>query len=203
MKTRSYLLFVALSTLAAACKPIIHGGGTGGSGATGGSASTGFGGSTCDGYMGGAGGTGGGGYDPCSGLSCGDPCSPCPPGADCAVLVPADLYCDANGQCSEGVPVCGPPQCSTDSDCVVDALCVMCPDGSTSCETASCVNGQCVVSDTGCPPPPPPPPPACTSDADCAVPQVCEVCPDGTTVCASSACVDGVCQTITPACPGN
>jgi hypothetical protein len=204
MKTRSYLLFVALSSLMAACNPIIRGGGTGGAGAEGGSGGMGGMGGSCDGAGGfGAGGdtgTGGGTYDPCAGLSCGDGCSLCGPDDTC---LPAETFCNANGQCQAGPPVCGPVECSSNSDCIYNGPCDLCPDGSTACPTAACVDGQCAMSDPGCAPPPPPPAP-CSTNADClttAQPEVCQVCSDGSDACAENVCVAGQCQTVFPPCP--
>ena len=155
----------------------------------------------CDPGPGGFGGTGGGTYDSCAGLSCGDACSACPPGEYC--LVP-EGFCDANGQCSAGPPVCDPVQCNTDADCAVPQNCALCPDGTSSCPTAACVDNQCVVTEPACAPPPPPP--ACNTDADCltpAQPETCELCSDGSSVCATNECVAGQCQAVFPPCPQN
>src|ERR1700690_1702141 len=184
MKARSFLLFVAISSLFAACNPVIHGGGTGAEGGAGGGTGAGgmAGGNCGTGGFGAGSGTGGGTYDPCAGLSCGDACSLCPPGEDC---FSPEAFCNANGQCQAGPPVCDPVVCSIDSDCIYNGPCALCPDGTSSCPTASCVNGQCVMSEPACAPPPPPP--ACSTDADCltpAQPEVCELCSDGSSVCA-------------------
>ncbi len=81
--------------------------------------------------------------------------------------------------------------------CAVPAICKQCADGSSSCATATIVNGMCVISFPPCPSPPP----ACTMDSECVAPQLCVSCPNGAPACAKAACVNGTCEVIQPSCP--
>jgi hypothetical protein len=201
MKTRSYLASIALSALfAAACNPVVSGGGSGGQGGSGATAST-----TGSGAMGGGcDGTGGSAPDPCAGLSCGDPCdpTPCDPSqGPCPDVFEPESFCDANGQCTPGQPVCQPPpppSCTSGAECDFnDTACQPCWDGSSVCLTGTCVDGQCVLNEPACPPQP-----SCTVSTDCPTPASCYLCPDGHSVaCAAAECVSGLCTTTPGVCP--
>lgn len=200
-------------------------------GATGGASSSG--GSTSGG--------GGGG----TGVSC-QSAGDCAAPALCRVCANGSSSCASgdcsNGQCVITYPPCdgtggsgaggstgaggsgagGSSECTSASDCVVPTLCELCPDGKSSCATATCVGGKCVTSGADCggtgggggnpsaggataaggassaggttsvP--------ECTSANDCAVPAICAQCPNGTPSCATGACVDGKCTTHIPPC---
>ena len=45
-------------------------------------------------------------YDPCGGLTCGDSCSVCPPDDDDCFETAVLKFCDADGRCHAGDPVC-------------------------------------------------------------------------------------------------
>ena len=91
----------------------------------------------------------------------------------------------------------GGAQCKSAGECAVPAICKQCSDGSSSCATGGCVNGQCVTTFPPC---------AggnqCSADADCPIPPVaCQPCPDGGCKPASTSCVNGQCSTTIGACP--
>ena len=89
-------------------------------------------------------------------------------------------------------------KCTSDAECVQpDAPCQVCPDGTTACPGAQCLNGECVSSFGGCSGT------ICRSDSDC--PQVgapCQRCPDGSQACPWSKCVQGQCAGGFPGCGG-
>lgn len=127
------------------------------------------------------------GYDPCAGKGCGSSCTVCPPNdptcAETAVL----KYCDAGGNCAPSYPQCDPTnQCKADGDCIMPAICKMCPDG--QCAKGACLNGSCGWQ---CPPAPKP---ECKADGDCIFPAVCKQCPNGQ--CAKGACLNGSCELV-------
>ncbi|HTQ04862.1 MAG TPA: hypothetical protein VMI54_13445 [Polyangiaceae bacterium] len=121
-------------------------GGTGGSGASGGTTSTGGG----AGMAGSSGSAGSGGYDPCGGKTCGDGCALCDPAASGCISDNLARFCDASGTCSAVKPTCG-AECKVDGDCAVPDLCQACPDGSSACATAHCVDGTCETTAGSCP----------------------------------------------------
>jgi hypothetical protein len=88
--------------------------------------------------------------------------SACPgvgPGLACekpGAQVPADDGCNTC-TCGDNLQwgctklACPDPVCKQDSDCPpIKAPCELCSDGSTSCPSSTCVNGQCEVSWPGC-----------------------------------------------------
>jgi hypothetical protein len=87
-----------------------------------------------------------------------------------------------------------PPQCKVAEDCPQPAgPCQLCPDGSTACPSADCVDGQCVGSFDGCPPDNGDPV-QCKAADDCPAPALpCELCPDGSTACPWTDCIGGQC----------
>lgn len=141
MRALSSIASFALLTVAVGCGQSQNLGGTGGPGGSGGagaagSASTGAGASP-------ASGPGGGPSDPCLDKPCGEPCStcktePCPDVAE---------YCNANGECSIGDPIC-------DVTCTYDGQTY--PVGSSfpstdGCNTCDCLaNGAVACTDLGC-----------------------------------------------------
>lgn len=78
---------------------------------------------------------------------------PCPDGNEC-IDDPNDDCDPANGGADCGgicIPAKPEPNCAADSDCaVIASACLLCPDGTASCATAACVNGQCVADFPGC-----------------------------------------------------
>ncbi len=179
-------------------------GGAGGAGAEGGAGGAGAeGGAGGAGAEGGAGGAGGSGgqvvYDPCSRLSCGDPCEPCAPDEDCAA-VEILMECDPDGAC---VP-------AQTFECEAPDLCegVVCPGGEPFCEGNSAYSGAYSVCnpDTGlCEEAVGQPPQDCAEDgAVCAMGE-CVECTDRACPCVGLACGDacGPCDPDDPSCtPG-
>ena len=90
------------------------------------------------------------GYDPCAGKLCGEPCTICDPADPNCVQPAVEMYCDDLAQCTMNFPLCSVQQCSSPTDCATIDVCQLCPDGSTSCATSDCVNGQCVTTWPGC-----------------------------------------------------
>jgi hypothetical protein len=88
--------------------------------------------------------------DPCVGKACGDTCTrPCPAGQECPAVLG---YCGENGTCTLAYPVCSTGTCQLDSDCPAPPpSCQLCPDNSSVCTVATCVNGQCAYAVPGCP----------------------------------------------------
>jgi len=92
-----------------------------------------------------------GSYDACAGKPCGAECSLCDPEDPNCVAPAVMMYCDEVGQCGMAFPACGGETCASDQDCPeLGAPCTMCPDGTASCPTSACVNGQCEVSFSPC-----------------------------------------------------
>jgi hypothetical protein len=90
--------------------------------------------------------------DACAGKACGDHCTlPCSNGA--CPNVAWQGYCNQTGSCTLNYPVCGSSVCQQNSDCSapLPAPCQQCPDGSSVCTAAACVNGQCAGVMPGCP----------------------------------------------------
>lgn len=93
------------------------------------------------------------------------PCRVCPDGTTACPWSKCQ-----NGQCAYGINTCaagsggtsgtggsmntggagGGPTCTSLNDCNVPPVCKLCPNGTTSCETAACTNGHCVTSFPGC-----------------------------------------------------
>ena len=127
------------------------------------------------------------GYDPCGGKGCGDSCTVCPPNDPSCSETAVLKYCDGGGNCAPSYPKCEPTnQCKVKGDCIMPAVCKMCPDG--QCAEGACVNGSCGWQ---CPPPPKP---ECKVTADCVFPEICKQCPNGK--CAQGACLNGSCQLV-------
>jgi hypothetical protein len=63
-----------------------------------------------------------------------------PPGQCCATA------CEPSG--TGGATGAG---CKSAGECAVPAICKLCPDGSSSCATGACVNGQCTTTFPPCP----------------------------------------------------
>ena len=58
------------------------------------------------------------GDDPCDGLQCGESCQPiCPPDDPNCNMLPAEHYCDVNGECQTSVPICPAPGSCDGVDC--------------------------------------------------------------------------------------
>ena len=73
---------------------------------------------------------------------------------DCSAPPPGCNY--VGGGCVNGQWTCGDlvceAQCKSSADCpLIGAPCELCPDGSTSCPSVECIEGQCVGSFPGCP----------------------------------------------------
>jgi hypothetical protein len=147
---------------------------------------------------------------PCEGLPCGSLCPLYGPGMGMAPqadggedgsgdeLVAAG-YCAPDGSCGPAFPVCPGTMCMTVNDCpAIASVCEVCADGSYSCPTQACVDGQCVVDAPGCND-------ECSTDTDCGVTDLlapCQICPDGTSSCPTRQCVMGRCVGSVPGCGG-
>ncbi|HWZ88435.1 MAG TPA: hypothetical protein VNW92_06280, partial [Polyangiaceae bacterium] len=139
---------------------------------------------------------GGASYLPCAGKVCGASCSNCAPTDKNCVGV--EMYCGPDGSCGINYRVCTGQsgQCSADTDCVTEAICQTCPDGSYACPKAYCDAGKCVSSFPGCTS-------ECQKDNDCVAPAgPCQPCSDGSKSCPTVTCVAGKCQGSVPGCPG-
>lgn len=84
----------------------------------------------------------------CLGKQCGALCTGyCPPGQSCP-----QRFCDLDGVCADKAPVCEPPTgCKTSLDCAQPGgICLLCPDGSTACDSVVCQDNQCVYLPAEC-----------------------------------------------------
>jgi hypothetical protein len=84
--------------------------------------------------------------NPCEGAVCGASCQlPCGPTTVCQIG-----FCDAAGICGAAVPRC---PCADTMPCVQPAQpsCVACPNATSVCQGAVCINGLCQLTNPRCP----------------------------------------------------
>jgi hypothetical protein len=129
----------------------------GGSPSTGGNSSTETGGMpnsggkpNSGGYPSSGGGTGHAGAGGCTGvINC--PLIPTCPAGEVPVTPPGE--CCPTGCAPSGAGGSTGVGCKSAGECAVPAICKLCPDGSSSCATGACVNGQCTTTFPACPSP--------------------------------------------------
>jgi hypothetical protein len=156
------------------------------------------------GGMNGSGGSAGGmPMRQCDGMACGTPCAvELEPGAmrpaqggETSEIVAASGYCTQEGSCEAALPSCSQAPCMTTEQCpATSAICEVCADGTLSCPSYVCLDGQCTLDAPGCND-------VCETSMDCAAAVApCQMCPDGETSCPTVECLMGRCVGNVPGC---
>lgn len=145
----------------------------------------------------------------CAGLSCGDPCSECPPEDDDCAEPTATKYCTADGECQSEEPKCEDDDYDPCEGLACGDLCSLCPPDDEDCvETAALkrcnADGECGADfEDNCPVNPDPYEPC--EGLSCG--DTCSECPPDDEECVETTAVkyctaDGECQLEEPKCEG-